>query len=152
MLEGTSRIKVYNKTAYAIGLTLVSGLQIAIRPGSFQLMTVDDMLYVESTYPQKQFFSGRKLVAVDNTNKEVDLSEYGFGLPEDEQHKSADEIIAMLKQSPKKIEAWLDAIDNDAELHGIYIVAKEQDLPASKLKILATKIKDKDWLDEFKDE
>lgn len=147
MLEGTARIKVYNKCEYIIGLTLLNGVQIAVRPNSFQIITVDDMLFIESTWPNKKIFSGRKLVPVDNAGKEIDLSEYGFVLPEEEQHKSEDEVIAMLKNGPKKIEAWINGIDDEAELHHIYMVAKEQDLPASKLKVLAAKIKDRDWLD-----
>lgn len=149
MLEGTARVKVFNKCKYNIGVNLLNNIQILIRPNSFQIMSIDDVLYIESTFPDKKFFSGRKLVAVDNTNKEVDLSEYGFSLPADEQHKQDDEIIAMLKNGPKKIEAWLANITDESELHNIYLVAKDQDLPASKLKVLAAKIQDKDWLDSM---
>lgn len=149
MLEGTARVKVFNKCKYNIGVNLLNGIQILIRPNSFQIMSVDDILYIESTFPDKKFFSSRKLIAVDNVNKEVDLSEYGFSLPSDEQHKQDDEIVAMLKNGPKKIEAWLENITDESELHNIYLVAKDQDLPASKLKVLAAKIQDKDWLDSM---
>lgn len=149
MIEGTTRVKVFNECKYNIGLTLTTGIQILIRPGSFQFMTVDDILFIESTYPHKKLFSGKKLVAKDTTNKPVDLSEYLYGVAPDEEHKTDDEIISILKQNPKKIEAWLENITEESELHNIYLVAKDQDLPASKLKVLAAKIQDKDWLDSM---
>ena len=146
MLEGTSRVKIYNQCKYNIGLTLLNGVQILIRPNSFQIATLDDILYIESTYSNRQYFSAKKLVAYDNTGKIIDFSEYGFAIPDNEHHHNDEEIISMLKQGPKKIEAWLDTINDKAELHAIYEVAIEQDLPASKLKVLASKIPDKDWL------
>ena len=56
----------------------------------------------------------------------------------------------MLKKPLKNVEAWVNGIDDPEELHAIYAVykSKKVDLPASKLKILKTKMPEKDWLQE----
>ena len=63
-------------------------------------------------------------------------------------HMNDDEISAMLKKSVKQVEAWLENIEDPAELHAIYLKAKEMDLSAAKLKILTAKMPTKDFLGE----
>jgi hypothetical protein len=57
-------------------------------------------------------------------------------------------ITTMLKQSPKKIEAWLADINDPAELDAISAVAKTMDLTASKLKVINAKMPHNDILDD----
>lgn len=146
MENGDKRLRVYNRAKYDIGVILLNGVSFNIKPNSFQIMTVNDILYIESAYQNSQFFTRRLLVATDDSGKEFDVAELGFAYS-DNVHKDDKEITEMLKQSVKKIEAWLETVTDEAELHAIYIVAKEMDLPASKLKVLSAKIKNKDWLD-----
>lgn len=56
------------------------------------------------------------------------------------------EISSMLKKSVKQIETWIENIEDPAELHAIYLQAKEMDLSAAKLKVLSAKMPSKDFL------
>lgn len=147
-MNGDTKIKAYNRARYDVGVRLLNGLEYNITPGSFQIMTVDDVMHIESAYPNSKFFSRKILVPVDNTGKEINIEE--FSIIEDvSSHSNDTEIAEKLGQSAKKIEAWVAEIEDPAELHAIYEVAKNMDLPASKLKILSSKIKNKDWLGEY---
>lgn len=147
MINGETRVKVFNREKYDIGVVLMNGVSFNIKPGSFQIMTANDILYIESAFPRSKFFTTKKLVPVDESGKDIDMNDLGFGY-EENVHLNDDEITAMLKQPVKKIEAWLDTIEDEAELHAVYMVAVGMDLPASKLKVLNSKIKNKDWLGE----
>lgn len=147
-MTGETRVRVFNRAKYDIGVVLVNGVSFNIKSGSFQIMTINDVVYIESAFQNSKFFTRKLLVAVDEEGNDIDVTNLGFLYAEDA-HLSDIEISEMLKQSAKKIEAWLDTITDDAELHAIYTVAKDMDLPSSKLKILSSKIKNKDWLGEI---
>lgn len=143
--------RVYNKCRYDIGVKTENGTGKNVRAGSFVLLTGSDILYINDQCSINRFFSKKMLVPVDENNKEVPLSE--FLIEEDAaQHMSAEEIETQLKQTTKKMQAWLDEIDDPSELHAIYETAKEMDLPSSKLKILSQKMPNKDWLDRMQEE
>ena len=147
MFNGDERFKVYNRTRCDIGVKLLNGVEYNIVPGSFRILTANDILYLETAF-RGNFFTKKLLVPVGEDGKDIDMSAFGLGaLPH--AHRDDSEIADMLKQSAKKIEAWLDEIDDKEELHAIYEVAKDMDLPASKLKILNAHIKNKDWLGEL---
>lgn len=138
------KYRVVNKCKYDIGVTLANGQHIAIRAGSFQLMSADDITFTESICVENKFFAKRMLVAYDSTGKEVPLQEMGMYIDADDNpHLDDEEIKNMLKLTPKKIEAWLENVTDPAELHGIFAVAKELDLPASKLKLISAKLPEK---------
>ncbi len=148
-MNGDQRLRVYNKCHYDIGVTLTNNTSVNIRPNSFQILTINDILYIESICNSKKYFSSKMLVPVDDNEKELTLNDLG-GFTDEyaEKHLNNEDIALMLKKSAKQIEAWLDGINDPEELHAIYEVAKESDLSASKLKILNAKIPSKDWLDE----
>lgn len=148
MISGDQRYRVYNRCNYDIGVRLLNGVELNIKAGGFQLLTVNDILFVESSSPKKKFFSKKLLVPVGDDNKDVSID--SFGLVEDEvSHLTEDEINTVLKQSVKKIESWIDNIDDASELDAIYKVAVEMELPLSKIKVLKQKMPEKDWLDEL---
>lgn len=150
-MDGEKRLRVYNKCKHDIGVTLISGQQLNIRSGSFMMLTVNDILYIESICVRRKFFSTNMLVAVSDDGKELSLEDLGGYTDKSVQtHLNDDEIITMLKKPLKNVEAWVNGIDDPEELHAIYAVykAKKVDLPASKLKILKTKMPEKDWLQE----
>lgn len=120
-----------------------------IRPGSFQLMSMADIQYVESICRTIRYFSSKMLVPTDEKGNDLDLSELGVTVYSDTAvHMNDDEISAMLKKSAKQIEAWLENIEDPAELHAIFLKAKDLDLSAAKLKILSAKMPSKNFLGE----
>ena len=141
------RYRVTNKCRYDIGVKLSGGQEVVITPGSFQLLTADDIAYIESICSCDRFFSKRMLVPYDQNGKEVPMDQLGMYIEEDSApHLDDVGIAAMLKQSVKKVEAWIKDIEDPSELHAILAVAQEMDLPASKLKILNEKMPEKDLL------
>ena len=145
------RYRVKNMCKFCIGVKLPSGVSLSIAPGSFQMMTADDIAYVESICTINKFFAKRMLVPYDSQNNEVPMDKLGMYVSEDEiPHLDDDTIAAMLKQSAKKIEAWLSEINDPAELGAIMAVAKTMDLTASKLKVINAKMPYNDILDDDK--
>lgn len=142
------RYRVKNICKYNIGVKLVNGLDVMIASGSFQMMTADDIAYVESMCTVNRFFSKRMLIPYDSQGNEVPLDTMGIFVTEDQTVKMDEaSITAALKQGVKKMEAWLADIDDPAELHEIATIAKSMDLPASKLRILTAKIPNGDFID-----
>lgn len=142
------KYRVYNRCKYDIGVNLLSGQQANIAAGNFIILSVNDILYIEGLSKRK-VFSAKMLVPVDENNKDVALEDLG-GYPDAyaAPHLSDEEIIDKLNKSAKAIGAWLDTIEQPEELHAVYKVAKELDLPASKLKVLQAKMPTKDMLEE----
>lgn len=148
-MDGDKRFRVYNRCVYDIGVTTTTWQQPNIKAGSFQILTVNDILYIESICNGKKFFSAKMLVPVDDNGNELTLEQLGGYVDERTVvHLDDNEIIAMLKKPNKSLEAWLKDIDDPVELHAVYEIAKTMDLPASKLKILNSVMPSKDWLGE----
>ena len=141
--------RVWNRCKHMIGVQLLNGRTLMIRPGSFQLLSAADIQYIESICRTVRYFSSKMLVPTDERGNEIDLNELGVATYEgDAVHLNDDEITAMLKKSAKQIEAWINNIEDPAELHAIFMRVKELDLPATKLKVLSAKMPTKDFLGE----
>ena len=139
------KYRVMNMCKYDIGVKLPNKADVVIKAGSFQLLTADDIAYVESQCRRINYFAKRMLVPYDSNNKEVPLDQIGVYTVEDEYpHKSDKEIEAMLKLPVKKIEAWLETVEDPAELHAIADVASKMDLTSAKLRALRAKMPDVD--------
>ena len=149
MANGDTKYRVWNYAKFNIGVKLMNGFEYNIVPGSFFMMTADDIMYIETRYPTLALFSKKLLVPLDENGQPLDLTTIGIMPSSSPVHQTDDEIIAMLGSTQKKIEAWISEIEDPAELHAIYEVAKNADLPASKIKLLKKYIPDKDWLDEL---
>ena len=144
------KLRVYNRCKFDIGVVVPDGRQYNIKPGSFAMLTVDDINYIDSICQKKKLFATGMLEAVDSNGVIIPLEKMGMAkTEEDRKILSDDEISAALKKSLKSVEAWLNSIDDPVELHAIYKVASEMDLPASKLKLLNAKMPNKDWLDQM---
>ena len=140
--------RVYNKCNYNIGVKLATNnIEKNIEAGSFQVLTDDDILYIENACKVNKFFSKRMLVPYDNEGHEVPLESLLITKsPKVVEHLDENAIRAGLKQSKTRMEKWLDTIDDPAELHSIYLVAKDMnDLTKDKLQVLQAKIPNKDW-------
>ncbi len=151
MINGDERYRVWNRAKFSIGLRLMNGVEMNILPGSFQILTVNDIIYIEATFTTSKFFGKKLLVITDDQNHEVAIDTLGLQSPDENAHQNDDEIIAHLKSSTKKLEEWISGIEDREELHAIYEVAKsiEADIPLSKIKILKKYMPDKDWLDDM---
>lgn len=149
MINGDSRYRVWNNAKFDIGIHLMNNVEMNIIPGSFVMLTVNDILFLESRYPNAGLFRKKLLVAMDDNGEELDLLNIGLPAADENAHHSDEEIIAVLKGGAKKLETWLEEIDDPAELHAIYEVAKTLDLPVTKVKILKKFMPNKDWLDDL---
>jgi hypothetical protein len=142
------RYRVKNMCRYDIGVTLPNGVSVLIPAGGFQLLTADDIAYIEGICMVDKFFSKRMLVPFNSKNEEVKLEDVGMIPMEDEtKHLTDEEITAMLKGTAKKLEAALNSVDNPAELHAIAEMAIKLDLPASKMKLIEAKVPNMDLLE-----
>ena len=148
-MDGDKKFRVFNRCKYDIGVNLMSGQQPNIKAGSFIMLSVNDILYIESTSKRK-IFSAKMLVAVDENNNDVSLDELG-GYPDEytTPHLNDEEIVDRLSKSAKSISAWLQEVEEPEELHAIFEVAKTMDLPASKLKVIQAKMPTKDVLEDI---
>lgn len=151
MINGDERYRVWNRAKYDIGLRLMSGVEMNIKPESFQILTANDIIYIEATYTSSRFFGKKLLVITDDQNREIEITALGLQSPDADAHQDDEEIIAHLKSSGKKLEEWISRIEDKEELHAIYNVATSDavDLPLNKVKILKKYMPDKDWLDEL---
>ena len=148
-MDGEKKLRVYNRCKYDIGVTLTSGQQPNIKAGSFQMLSINDIFYIESICQKRKYFSSKMLVPVSEDGKDLSLEDLGGYADESSApHMNDDEIISGLKKPLKAFESWLSKIDDPEELHAVYMIAKTMDLPASKLKILKSKAPNKDWLGE----
>lgn len=143
--------KVENRCKHDIGVKRSNNMDLNIAAGSFAMLPDYEIQFIEASCAQKKFFASRMLVVIGDDRKEMDPEKLwenvGIVLDESEpQHMTDEEIIAMLKKPAKQIEAWLEHIEDPAELHTIYLAGKQMDLPKSKLALLAAKMPEKEWL------
>lgn len=139
--------RVYNRCNYDIGCVLPNGLERNVEAGNFQLMTDDEIMFVENKCKVNKFFAQRMLVPVDDDGNDVPLDKLHIVKPvKANVHLDDEEIAGYLRMSNTKLEKWLETVTDPAELHSIYLVAKNMDtLTKSKLEILQAKIPNKDW-------
>lgn len=154
MINGDARYRVYNRCHHAIGVYVNNGQQsINIKPGSFAVLSVNDILYIESICNHKKFFSARMLVPVDDNGKDLSLEEIGgFTDESTEVHYNAKEIEANLKKPFATFKSWINSIEDPVEINAIWEVGKKMNLSANKLKVLNTKMPNRDLLEEEESE
>lgn len=138
----TNKIKVYNPTSFNVGVvTLDRPLGFNIRPGSFVLMTEDDVAYVSSICTLFQ----RGMLRVDEQHEDVMMS-IGIDMNTDPNFISNEEIGKKLAGTPKKLQEWLETVNEPHVLDRVYEVAKASNLTANRLKILQEKMPDRDFM------
>lgn len=132
-------IRVRNVMRYNIGVKLLSGAERNIAPGSFTMLSEEDIEYINSqSVPHKRpFTTGRLVVETDTETKEaldVVLETGAHGV---EMFATQPEIETKLKSSnAKALRGWLSEIKSQDFLFEIYEAAKGMDLPASKVKVI----------------
>lgn len=149
-MNGEERFRVWNRCNHDIGVYVSNGQQsVNIKAGSFAVLTVNDILYIESICNHKKFFSAKMLVPTDDNNKDLTLEDLGgYSTPDTEVHLNEKEIETNLSKSFKAFKAWMDTVSDPVEIHAIWSVGKKMDLPQSKLKVIQAKIPNEDLLAE----
>ena len=115
--------------------------------GGFQLLTGDEILFIENKCKINKFFAKKMLVPYDENGEEVELESFHI-VPNkrDVPHLDDTTINDALKMTTKKFELWLEDISDPAELDAVYLVARDTDtLTKAKLDLLKKKIPNKDW-------
>lgn len=150
-MEEVATYRVYNKCQFYIGVKDANRQPIAIAPGDFAIMTARDIAHTENSCTNEKFFAKKMLVPYDENGKEVSISMIGNGnMKEDDRpHLSREEVEVVLKGNIKKLESYLNGITDPAEIYQIVEIAKEMDLSASKLKLLAQKSPNADLLSMY---
>ena len=153
-MNGDLRYRVYNRCKHDIGVYISNGQQsLNIKSGSFAVLSVNDILYIESICGKRKFFSGKMLVPVDDSGKDLTLEDIGGFTDESAPvHHDDKEIEANLKKPFAAFKSWISKIDDPVELHQIWEVGKTMDLPASKVKLLNAKMPNRDLLREDSEE
>lgn len=135
------KIRVYNPRKFAIGVILQNGAERAILPGSFALLSKDDIEYLASIAPA--LFEDENLLQIEDRTVAVDL---GFIDSLEKPVLDADEIRRCLGQRISQVKAWLEGIEEEYLLDTICDVAAEMDLPASKLQLLKERMPEREFL------
>ena len=144
-----NNIKLYNPQKFNVGLKLQGQMQgLDIKPGSFVMVSEDDVNYIASISSILQ----RGILRIENSaeNKEDVAAEVNQNLGIDTKNDPlfADDldIRQKLGGSAKKIGEWLDSVTEPYMLDRIYDVAMTMDLPASKLAKLREKMPERSFV------
>ncbi len=130
------RIKVYNYNRFPVGVKLENGREQTVAPGSFVKMTQDDIDYLSTI---SRVFSGGYLRVEADAEEEV-LEQIGISKDDNPNFMTDDEIKKKLAMGAPKVKAWLADIEDKLFLSRVGEIAKEMDIPASKMNVVAAKV------------
>lgn len=135
------RVRVRNATKYDIGLTTMNGFGYNIKPGLFIMMNREDVEYNMALAP-RLFEAPARLVIED-----VELSQIvGIENPKEATPSDAD-LAKVLKGSASKLKDYVVANkQNEHILERLAGLAKEADLPASKIKVMQEALPQRDFI------
>ena len=135
------KTRVYNQRKYAVGLILQNGAERVVHPGSFILLSRDEIEYLASIAPA--LFDGEKQLRLGDRALAAQL-----GFVDDAQAETldAEAIRKKLNQRLPQVKAWLDGISEPYLMDAICDVAAEMDLPASKLQLLQERAPGREFL------
>lgn len=124
------KYKVINNNSFNIGIRFEneSNRDIIIKPNSFVLLSEDDILYVDTV---SKLFSKGFLYVED----EELMIKMGY-MERNPNTISEDEIRKILKMPNNKMKDELSKLDAKHAIEKVVAIAKESDLPQSKLKII----------------
>lgn len=134
-------INVYNRNKYNIGIKKPDGTEMTIRPGSFVMLTENDINWLNTICDYIP--SGQ--LQLDEAHRYI-TEQMGIDITESVYAMTDDEIKACLNQSVKKVEDWLEPITDRMLLSKICDVAETMDLTKAKLKLLKDKLPEREMI------
>ena len=142
----SEKIKVLNPQKFDVGVvTPDNKLGINIKAGTFAYMTEDDIGYINST---SRIFQ-RGLLRVENPVKEAEVMEnIGIDVENEPNFVTDDDIRKAFGLSAKKLEEWLAGITEEYLLDRVFEIARAENLPSNKLKVLQAVSPERDILGE----
>lgn len=142
-MNTVKNVRIYNPQKFTVGIvTQDKPLGIAIKPGSFAIISEDDVSYIASV---SSIFR-RGVLRLDEDNNDL-LMGIGINVAKEVNYCDEEDIRKKLSGTAKSLGAWLDNIHEDYILDKIFDVAKEMNLPASKIKVLSAKMPNRDFLE-----
>lgn len=136
------RVRVRNTTKYDIGLVTMNGFGYNIKAGLFMMMNRDDVEYNMALAPTL-FEAPARLVVED-----VELSQI-VGIEDPKTATPTDaELNKILKGSAAKLKDYLEENKrNEHILERIAALAKQADLPASKIRVMQEALPQRDFVE-----
>lgn len=142
-MNTVKNVRIYNPQKFTVGIvTQDKPLGIAIKPGSFAIISEDDVSYIASV---SSIFR-RGVLRLDEDNNDL-LMGIGINVAKEVNYCDEEDIRKKLSGTAKALGEWLDNIHEDYILDKIFDVAKEMNLPASKIKVLSAKMPNRDFLE-----
>lgn len=138
------RIKVYNPQKFDVGVvTFDRPMGLNIAPGSFALLSEDDISYIASISTLFQ----RGYLRVDKKEEAV-MQAIGIDPETNPAFITDEEIQKRLGGTPKKIGEWLETVKEPYILDRIYDNAVKMNLTMGKLKVLREHMPGRAFVDE----
>lgn len=138
------RIKVYNLQKFDVGVvTFDRPMGLNITPGSFALLSEDDISYIASISTLFQ----RGYLRVDKKEEAV-MQAIGIDPETNPAFITDEDIQKKLGGTPKKIGEWLDTVKEPYILDRIYDIAVKMNLTMGKLKVLREHMPERTFVDE----
>lgn len=142
-MNTVKNVRIYNPQKFTVGIvTQDNPLGIAIKPGSFAIISEADVSYIASV---SSIFR-RGVLRLDEDNNDL-LMDIGINVAKEANYCDEEDIRKKLSGTAKALGEWLDNIHEDYILDKIFDVAKEMNLPASKIKVLSAKMPNRDFLE-----
>ena len=135
------KTRVYNQRKYDVGMILQNGAERVVHPGSFILLSRDEIEYLASI--AQALFDGEKQLRLEDRALAAQL-----GFVDDAQAETldAEAIRKRLSQRVPQVRVWLEGVTEPYLLDAICDVAAEMDLPASKLQLLKERMPEREFI------
>lgn len=135
------RVRVRNATKYDIGLTTMTGFGYNIKPGLFIIMNREDVEYNMALAP-RLFEAPARLVVEDvELSQAVGIDDPKAATPSDQ------ELLKILKGNAGKLKDYIEKNRmNEHILERLAGLAKDADLPASKIKVMQDALPQRDFI------
>lgn len=128
------RVRITNTSTHDVGLVTQSNIEYNIRPGAFITLTKDDAEYMVAIAP-KLFATKERAgeLRIDNEELAKDLNIAAPGDP-----SPADDTVVKknLSGSANQIKKYVSEIEDPLLIDAICRMAKEMDLPLSKMRVV----------------